>query len=116
MADSVAFVAGSVFRIWSNFWQESQSNTSPIHLIKEGANSDFFFATAVPAKELNSFLEGAKNNNEFAFAEVGDWIVSPTVWLGHWSFFSATSRGKHNFIWDSSSDVTIAGLPDGLTN
>lgn len=109
-------MAGTVFRIWSDYFMKVSGVIPPLTFVKEGANGDEFFATGATEEVVADFLKFVSENPDYSFVRIGDWIVSPYEWFGHWSFFCASKRRSMNFIWDSEKSTSSDDFPKEVKN
>lgn len=94
--------AGSVFRVWSDYWCGLELPVPPIHFMRSGASNDLFFVVSIGNTELSEFLDHMAQNNEFLFQPTGDWLLSPYEWFGHWNCFIASPRNSYTQASDNA--------------
>lgn len=89
---SQGYFKGLTWNLWSSYWLSVQDVTPPLVFLREGADNDLFFVTALTREEVSNFITASKADYELLFREQGQWALDPTVWFGHWTCFTASPR------------------------
>jgi hypothetical protein len=92
MDNSLAYLKGSVWRIWNDYWSELGEKVPPLAFLRGGADTDGFFVSAVSDYEMLDFIAFANNSQEVEFVKEGDWPLDNGVWFGWWSVVLARPK------------------------
>ena len=87
-------MAGEVFRLWCIYWESKSDKVPPLALVRGEANPELFFVSSATEPELKGFLDSVAKSHDYRFSEIGDWLVSPYEWFGHWTFFCAFKKDE----------------------
>jgi len=89
------YLAGVAWRLWSEFWANSDQVTPPFTFLRTGANNEVFIATGATFAEVESFVVQQKDNPEYEIRRTGNWMLNPYEWIGHWNCFYVYPRRRN---------------------
>ena len=86
------YLAGVVWRLWSDYWAGSNQIIPPIAFLRTGGNNEVFLATGATRTDVAAFVAQHKNNPDYLVRFTGDWLLDPYEWMGHWNCFYVQPR------------------------